>query len=111
MKEKKISARLLDHEIVLQDVVEKLAKAVEWSEGYIKDAVKDLPYASIVMVGVSLVLPLLKNPAAVEIANRDGFAYVTSQMEYYVAMEKLLLHDAMRTQAEGQYCGTLERSV
>ncbi len=91
MEEKKISARLFGHEIVLQDVVEKVAKAVEWGEDYIKDAVKDLPYASIVMVGVSLVLPLMKNPTAVETANNDGFAYVTSQMRYYVAMEPLLL--------------------
>ncbi len=97
MEKKKINAKVLGHEVVLQDVVEKVAKAVEWGEDYIKDAVKDLPYASIVMVGVSLVLPLLKNPAAAEIANRDGFAYVTSQMRYYTAMEPLLLPSVMRS--------------
>jgi hypothetical protein len=42
---------------------------VEWTEDYIKYAVKDLPYASIVLAGVSLVLPLLKNPSAAKAAN------------------------------------------
>lgn len=56
----------------------KVAGAVEWVEGYVKDAIKDLPYASIVIVGVSIVLPLLKNPAAAKEANRDGFTYVMS---------------------------------
>ena len=46
-----------------------VAGAVKWAEDYIKDAVKDLPYASIVMAGVSLVLLLLKNPTAVEAVN------------------------------------------
>ncbi|KAK4660754.1 hypothetical protein QC762_0022210 [Podospora pseudocomata] len=91
MEDKKVSTTLLGHEIVLQDVVAKVAGAVEWVEGHVKDAIKDLPYASIVMAGVSLVLPLLKNPAAAEEANRDGFTYVTSQMRYFAAMESLLL--------------------
>ncbi|KAK0719400.1 NACHT domain-containing protein, partial [Lasiosphaeris hirsuta] len=91
MEDKKISTTLLGHEIVLQDAVAKVARAVEWVEAQVKDAIKDLPYASIVMAGVSLVLPLLKNPAAAEEANRDGFTYVTSQMRYFAAMESLLL--------------------
>ncbi|KAF4636392.1 hypothetical protein G7Y89_g1706 [Cudoniella acicularis] len=96
MEDKKVSATLLGHEIVLQDVVANVAGAVEWAEDYIKDAIKDLPYASIVMAGVSLVLPLLKNPTAVEAANQGGFNYVTSQMRYYVKMESLLLPEEMK---------------
>jgi hypothetical protein len=57
------------YKIVLQDVVANVAEAVKWAEEYIKDAVKDLPYTSIIIVGVSLVLPLLKNPTAVEATN------------------------------------------
>jgi hypothetical protein len=95
IEDKKFSTTLLGHEIVLQDVVANVAGAVKWAEDYIKDAVKDLPYASIVMAGVSLVLPLLKNPTAVEAANQDGLTYVTSQMRYYVAMESLLLPEDM----------------
>ncbi|KAK4232684.1 hypothetical protein C8A03DRAFT_39731, partial [Achaetomium macrosporum] len=49
MKQKKISTTLLGHKIVLQDVVANVAGVVEWAEGFIKEAVKDLPYASIVM--------------------------------------------------------------
>src|ERR1700728_3579775 len=72
MEDKKVSKTLLGHEIVLQDVVANVARAVKWTEDYIKDAIKDLPYASIVMAGISLVLPLLKNPTAIEAANQDG---------------------------------------
>ncbi|KUJ15217.1 NACHT-domain-containing protein [Mollisia scopiformis] len=97
MEDKKVSATLLGHEIVLQDVVANVAGAVEWTEDYIKDAVKDLPYASIVVAGVSLILPLLKNPSAAEAANQDGFTYVTSQMRYYVAIESLLLPEDMKS--------------
>ncbi|KAK4232689.1 hypothetical protein C8A03DRAFT_39724, partial [Achaetomium macrosporum] len=75
MKQKKISTTLLGHEIVLQDVVANIAGVVEWAENFIKEAVKDLPYASIVMAGVSLVLPLLTNPPKDEAANQDGFTY------------------------------------
>ncbi|KAJ5681613.1 NACHT-domain-containing protein [Penicillium maclennaniae] len=96
MEDKNVSTTLLGHKIVLQDVVANVAGAVGWAEDYIKDAVKDLPYASIIVAGVSLVLPLLKNPPAVEAANQDGFTYVTSQMRYYVAMESLLLPEHMK---------------
>jgi hypothetical protein len=96
MEDKKIRTTLLGHDIVLQDVVADAAKATRWAEDYIKDAIKDLPYASIVMAGVSLVLPLLKNPTAVEAANQDGFTYITSQMRYYAAMEPLLLPGSMK---------------
>ncbi|KKK19079.1 hypothetical protein ARAM_006762 [Aspergillus rambellii] len=43
------------------------------------------------MAGISLILPLLKNPATVEAANKEGLTYVTSQMRYYVEMDSLLL--------------------
>jgi hypothetical protein len=69
---------------------------VEWTEDYVKDTVKDLPYASIILAGVSLVLPLLNNPSAAETSNQEGFTYVTSQMRYYVAMESLLLPKHMK---------------
>ena len=90
-EDKKVSMTVLGHEIVLQDVVADIARAIKWAEDYIKDTVKDLPYASIVMAGVFLVLPLLKIQTAVEAANQDGLTYITSQKRYYVAMESLLL--------------------
>jgi hypothetical protein len=96
MEDKKVSKTLLGHEIVLQDIVTNVAGAVEWAEDYVKNAVKDLPYASVVMAGVSLLLPLLKNPTAVEAANQNGLTYVTSQMRYYVAIKSLLLPKDMK---------------
>jgi hypothetical protein len=53
MEDKRACTTLLGHEIDLQDVVSNVARAVEWAEDY----VKDLLYASIVLVGVSLILP------------------------------------------------------
>jgi hypothetical protein len=55
--DKKVSATLLGHEIVLQDVVANVAGAVEWTESYIKDAVKDLLYASIILRASLLFFP------------------------------------------------------
>jgi hypothetical protein len=100
---KKIRMTLLGHEIALRDAASNIAKAVEWSETYVKDAVKDLPYASIVMAGVSLVLPLLKNPAAEDAANQDGFRYVTSQMRYYDALRTVMLSEAMEPDARQHF--------
>ncbi|KAI9651521.1 MAG: hypothetical protein M1829_002699 [Trizodia sp. TS-e1964] len=88
MEDKKIKTTVLGHEITLQDTVASIAG---WTEDYIKAAVKDLPHASIVMAGVSLILPLLKNQTVVETANQNGLTYVTSQMRYFIAMDSLLL--------------------
>ncbi|KAH8902624.1 hypothetical protein BR93DRAFT_886852, partial [Coniochaeta sp. PMI_546] len=52
------------------------------------------------MVGVSLVLPLLKNLSAAEAANQKGFTYVTLQMRYYVVMESLLLPEHMKPEVK-----------
>jgi hypothetical protein len=97
MEGRKVSATLLGHEILLQDIVANVAGAMEWTKDYIKDIVKDLPYASIVIAGVSIILPLLKNPSAAEATSQDGFTYVTSQIRYYVAMESLLLPEDMKS--------------
>jgi hypothetical protein len=44
---------------------------VDLAQNYIKDEIKDVPYAPAVMAGISLVPPL-KNPAAIDTANREG---------------------------------------
>ncbi|KAL2165735.1 hypothetical protein VTG60DRAFT_3933 [Thermothelomyces hinnuleus] len=80
----------------LQGVVANIAGIVKWAEEIVRAAVRDLPYASIVMAGVSLVLPLLANPTRAEAANQEGFTYVTSQISYYGAMEGLLLPSDMK---------------
>ena len=96
MEDKQVKVKILGHEIRLQEGVGKVGEAVDWAQTYIKDAIKDVPYAPAVMAGISLILPLLKNPAAVEAANRGGFTYVTSQIRYYVEMESLLLPADMK---------------
>lgn len=96
MEDKKVKVTILGHEIGLQDGVSQVGEAVDWAQSYIKDAIKDVPYAPAVMAGISLILPLLKNPAAIDAANREGFIYVTSQMRYYVEMESLLLPEYMK---------------
>lgn len=96
MEDKKVKVTILGHEIGLQDAVGQVGNAVDWALDYIKDAIKDVPYAPAVMAAISLVLPLLKNPAVVEAANREGFMYVTSQMRYYIGMESFLLPEDMK---------------
>jgi hypothetical protein len=96
IEDKMVSVTLLGHEIALQDTVSNIAGAVEGTEGYVKDAIGDLPYVSLVLAGISLILPLLKNLSAVECSNQEGFTYVTSQMYYYRAMESLLLHNHIK---------------
>ncbi|CEJ93768.1 hypothetical protein VHEMI09337 [[Torrubiella] hemipterigena] len=95
--DKETSVTIAGQKITVEEAIAKTAGVVSWAEDYIKDTVKDLPYASIVMVGVSLVLPLLKNPVVAEEARSTGFTYVTSQMRYYAAMESLLLPEDMES--------------
>lgn len=101
-EDKKISTTILGHEITVEKAIANTAGVVSWAEDYIKDAAKDLPYASIIIVGVSLVLPLLKNPVAAEEARSTGFTYVISQMRYYAAMEPFLISEDAKSNLEIQ---------
>ncbi|KAJ6013438.1 hypothetical protein N7540_008029 [Penicillium herquei] len=96
LNDKKSKFTILGHEVVLQDGVAQVGSAIDWAQDFIKDAIKDVPYAPAVMAGIALVLPFFKNPAAVDAANRDGFIYVTSQMRYYGELESLLLPNNMK---------------
>ncbi|PKX91400.1 WD40 repeat-like protein [Aspergillus novofumigatus IBT 16806] len=91
MEDNKNKLTILGHVVEVQNRVGKIGEAVDLAQDYIKDAIKDVPYAPAVMAGISLILPLLKNPAAIDAANREGLTYVTSQMHYYIEMESLLL--------------------
>ncbi|KAJ5976249.1 NACHT-domain-containing protein [Penicillium waksmanii] len=97
VEDEKASMSILGHKVILQDAMGEIAGDIETAQAYVKDAIKDVPYAPAVMAGISLVLPLFKNPSAVEAANREGLAYVISQMNYYTAMEPLLLQHQKRT--------------
>lgn len=97
VEDEKASMSILGHKVILQDAMGGIAEGIEAAQTYVKGAIKDVPYAPAVVAGISLVLPLFKNPSAVEAANREGLAYVISQMSYYGAMEPLLLQDQKRT--------------
>ncbi|KAJ5708529.1 NACHT-domain-containing protein [Penicillium malachiteum] len=114
MKDNKLSTTVLGHKIILDDALASTAKAVDWAAEYVNDAVQDVPYGPAVMAGISLLLPLLRNPAMVEEANREGLVYVTSQMKFYNAMETqlLMIHPATRSdlleRLEELYCLVIE---
>lgn len=91
MEETKTKYKIHDHEIILEDQIAQTAKLVQWAKGLIDEAVKASPEASIVWAGVSVVLPLLTKPSAAEQANRDGFTYVTARMQFFEALEPLIL--------------------
>lgn len=88
--EKKIKYTIAGHEFDLQDQVAQAAGLVQQVKGFVGEAVKASPEASLAWAGVCVILPILTNPSAAEQANRDGFTYVTCRMRYYVALEPLL---------------------
>ncbi|CAK7206518.1 hypothetical protein SEUCBS139899_009314 [Sporothrix eucalyptigena] len=91
IEERQVKVTVKGHEIRLEDAVASAANAVKGTMDFVSAAVGSLPYAAVVIAGVSLVLPLLTNPPAAEAANQDGFARVTTNMEYYIGMEPMLL--------------------
>lgn len=103
MEDKKVRTTVLGHTIVWDKAVAKAASAATWAEQLTKEAVKDVPYASIVMAGVSLILPLLKNPVAADAANSEGLTYVTLRMRYYTAMEQSLFPEDMEPAKKGHF--------
>lgn len=60
-------------------------------KGFVTQAVSASPEASVAWAAVCLVLPLLTNHADAEEANREGFTHTTHRMEYYSALEPLVL--------------------
>lgn len=90
MEDKKVKTTLLGYEIIVQDVAAGTAKVVAHGIDFIKQAIKDVPYASIITAGISLILPLLTSPTAAEQAVQDWFTGVASQLRYYTAMETAL---------------------
>lgn len=90
MQEETTKYTIAGREFVLRDQISNAANLVLWAKSLIGEAVKASPEASIAWAGVCLILPLLTNPATADEANRDGFAYVSSRMSYYTALEPLL---------------------
>ncbi|KAL1897649.1 hypothetical protein Sste5346_003957 [Sporothrix stenoceras] len=84
------SENLSGHEFDISDQITQAADVVLWAKDYISDAVSASPQASIVWAGVCLILPLLTAPHTANKANRDGFTYVTTRIQFYTSLEPLL---------------------
>lgn len=95
IEDKKLETTPLGHNV--QDITAGTAKVVTQGMEFIKEAIKDVPYASVITAGISLVLPLLESSTTEKEANWDGFTYITSQLRYYTAMEDLLLPEDLDT--------------
>ncbi|OPB42085.1 hypothetical protein A0O28_0032020 [Trichoderma guizhouense] len=88
-----VDKTLLGHEIIPQNRVKNITGVVRWAENHIRDTIRNLPYTSIIVAGIALVLPLLGSPTAAEAANQDAFIYIASRMRYYAALESFLLFE------------------
>ena len=91
LDDKKTKYTIAGHEFVVRDHISRAADLVLWAREWIAVAVKASPEASIAWAGISIILPLLTNPATAQEANHDGFTYVTTRMRYYAALETELL--------------------
>jgi hypothetical protein len=91
MDEKTITYHIAGHEFVLRDQVASAAQFVLWGKDLVDQAVKPSAEASLIWAGVCLILPLLTDPQLAAQANKSGFSYVTSRMDFYVALESRLL--------------------
>ncbi|KAJ2987980.1 hypothetical protein NUW58_g4217 [Xylaria curta] len=90
MEEKKTNYNIAGYEFNLSNQIDQTAKFVLWAKDLIGDAVNQSPEASIAWAGVCIILPLLTQPKVADEANRDGFIYVTTRMQYYTAFEPQL---------------------
>ena len=75
----------------IQHRVGQVADLVLLAKGLIDEAVKASPEASMAWAGVYIILPLLSNPKTANEANLNRFTYVTTRMQYHIALEPLLL--------------------
>ncbi|KAK3690438.1 hypothetical protein B0T22DRAFT_481616 [Podospora appendiculata] len=91
----------------VREVINGAVKLIDFGKELITSAVKDIPPANIVWVGVCLVLPALTNPATAREANKTGFTYVTSQIEFYLALERSILSPSAEQAAQETLCDSI----
>lgn len=71
----------------LLNTLDKGAKFITWANPFIEKALTASREASLAWVAVGLVLPFISNLATANDENQKGFVYITSRLEYYVALE------------------------
>ncbi|KAK3345514.1 hypothetical protein B0H65DRAFT_208293 [Neurospora tetraspora] len=80
-----------NREFIPREKIAQAAKLASTVKEFIEQAVKGSPEASMAWAGVCIILPLLTNPIIADEANKDGFAFVTSRMSFWSAMEPQIL--------------------
>ncbi|KAI6641387.1 hypothetical protein MCOR08_001170 [Pyricularia oryzae] len=75
MEGKQIAVKVGTQKFVLQDQMQHLVTSIRFRKDWINNAVQASPTASTAWAGVCLLLTLLSNPAEVDHANKEGFAY------------------------------------
>ncbi|KAI6524644.1 hypothetical protein MCOR05_009691 [Pyricularia oryzae] len=91
MEGKQIAFKVGTQKFVLQDQMQHIVTGIQFGKDWIDNAVQASPMASTAWAGVCLLLPLLTNPAEVDQANKEGFAYVAQKIRYYTDMESFFL--------------------
>ncbi|KAH6715924.1 hypothetical protein BKA61DRAFT_479224 [Leptodontidium sp. MPI-SDFR-AT-0119] len=79
------------HDFDLKKQLTEAADFVLWGKAFVDQAVKPSAEASLIWAGVGLILPLLTYPHLAAQANESGFNYITTRMDFYVALEPQLL--------------------
>lgn len=82
---------IFGHKFVLQNQVKDAANLILQVKGFVGEATKSSPEASLAWAGVSLFIPLLTNHSVATEANKTGFTYVNSRVRFYQELEHLLL--------------------
>ncbi|KAJ0335531.1 hypothetical protein KNSL1_013570 [Colletotrichum chrysophilum] len=88
--DKQTKYTIFGHQFVLRDQVKEAAQFVQALKGFVNEAAKASPEASLVWAGMCVLLPVFTNPSAAEEANRSGLLYMASRLRYYVELERLL---------------------
>ena len=86
--------------VSVRDILKTIGKSVEIAQDWISDALEASPQASVAWSIICLALPLLTNPSNADKANLEGFTYVSSRMQYYIAFEQLTFQGTHTTESE-----------
>ncbi|KPM38335.1 hypothetical protein AK830_g8228 [Neonectria ditissima] len=120
MDGKKLEYTIAGHQFVLRDQITQAVNIVQGVKTLIDKAVQASPEASMAWAGVCIILPLLANPKTADEANRGGFSYVTTRMNYYIALEPMLNRlyrgadvpgDLVKAHVKGLYQGILDFQI
>ncbi|TKA64614.1 hypothetical protein B0A55_10050 [Friedmanniomyces simplex] len=86
--------KLGDYQVVVKDEFKRLVSAVIWAKDFIAAGAKNEPHAALAWAGVSVLLPLLLNPALQEKAATEALDHIQHVvLRYRVIQKGLFTHD------------------